>query len=696
MKNCGCDNLFRMFEGYYGPYFTPTVDAAGNLTWENNAGLPNPPAVNIKGPQGDSGSGALTDEQKQAILQLAQKVAYIDANGQTYYDDLYDAFYGSAPAPTLTSITASYTQTGTIYTTDSVDVIPQRGTLVVTAHYSDSSSAVVASGYTLAGTLTEGASTVTVSYQGLTTTITVQVTAVAGTYTIQNNLTGCTTSNSATTIAEGSNYSATITASVGYTLTGATATITMGGTELTGAFNNGTISIPNVTGNLVITVVATARTINSISAVYSQPGAVYDTDSLDSLKDDLVVTATYSDSGTAVVPSTDYTLSGTLVADTTSTITVTYGGKTSTFNVFVTKGELDTTAQIATEGYVTHDTGATHDTVAIANGGITLAYDMDVPSTVLAPAGVIVQSGILSNSTGTIRAYNGSELVTYVDEVNRWGKAPASSYTEYSQSWNVSEYDHITFSLDTRYLDDSYMYDGITGQVWFAGRNTPFYGMTNVSEAYGELPDGYTKLSYVKSTGEQHINTGYTPTPSTKFYIDAQTRTAGASAPGGQDEGGTQRTMFEAINGTSWAGNNILLAPYRENGTGYWGWYNASSTKQIYKGNVDADRHNLTLIRNAYKLENTLNWVGTPATPSITYTYPVSLFGFLRNGTYSHMNDDMTLYAFRMYEGEGSSMPTVNLVPCKDPNDVVGLYDTIRREFYHSTTGTELIGGDVI
>ena len=70
----------------------------------------------------------------------------------------------------------------------------------------------------------------------------------------------------------------------------------------------------------------------SISAVYTQSGTVYDTDSLDSLKSDLVVTAHYSDSTTGIV--TGYTLSGTL-AEGTSTITVVYGGKTTTFTVTV-------------------------------------------------------------------------------------------------------------------------------------------------------------------------------------------------------------------------------------------------------------------------------------------------------------------------------------------------------------------------
>ena len=74
----------------------------------------------------------------------------------------------------------------------------------------------------------------------------------------------------------------------------------------------------------------------SISAVYTQSGTVYEGDSLDSLKPDLVVTAHYTDGSTETVPDTDYTLSGTLTPG-TSTITVTYREKTATFAVEVTQ-----------------------------------------------------------------------------------------------------------------------------------------------------------------------------------------------------------------------------------------------------------------------------------------------------------------------------------------------------------------------
>ena len=42
-------------QGDPGFYFTPNVDAAGNLSWSNNGGLDNPAAVNIKGAKGDTG-----------------------------------------------------------------------------------------------------------------------------------------------------------------------------------------------------------------------------------------------------------------------------------------------------------------------------------------------------------------------------------------------------------------------------------------------------------------------------------------------------------------------------------------------------------------------------------------------------------------------------------------------------------------
>lgn len=116
--------------------------------------------------------GGVTDDLKAALLLLAEKVAYVDDGGQDYYQALYDALYAT-PSATLVSISAVYTQTGTVYEGDSLSTL--RSDLVVTAHYDDSSSQTVVA-YTLSGTLTVGTSTITVSYGGKTTTFTVTVT----------------------------------------------------------------------------------------------------------------------------------------------------------------------------------------------------------------------------------------------------------------------------------------------------------------------------------------------------------------------------------------------------------------------------------------------------------------------------------------------------------------------------------------
>lgn len=82
--------------------------------------------------------------------------------------------------------------------------------------------------------------------------------------------------------------------------------------------------------------VASFKTVTSISAVFTQgANRIYNNDTLDDLKQYLVVTATYNDASTDVLADADYTLSGVLTAG-TSTITVTYKNKTDTFDVVVT------------------------------------------------------------------------------------------------------------------------------------------------------------------------------------------------------------------------------------------------------------------------------------------------------------------------------------------------------------------------
>lgn len=119
----------------------------------------------------DEIGGGLSAAIKAALLQIAEKVAYVDEDGQTYYDALYDALYA---VKELDSITAQFSQGDTvIYDTDSLNSL--RRMLAVLAQYSDGTSELVTD-YTLTGALEAGTSTIVVAYEGQTDSFSVEVT----------------------------------------------------------------------------------------------------------------------------------------------------------------------------------------------------------------------------------------------------------------------------------------------------------------------------------------------------------------------------------------------------------------------------------------------------------------------------------------------------------------------------------------
>lgn len=86
-------------------------------------------------------------------------------------------------------------------------------------------------------------------------------------------LTHCTSDNSRTSVIDGQGYAATLAAELGYTLEGATISITMGGVDVSTFYKDGVIAIPNVTGDLVITVTAVKQAQENMF-----PAHFFDTD----------------------------------------------------------------------------------------------------------------------------------------------------------------------------------------------------------------------------------------------------------------------------------------------------------------------------------------------------------------------------------------------------------------------------------
>lgn len=137
--------------------------------------------------------GGISNGVKVALLALLDRVYYEDENGPVYLDELRTALY---PPANLVSISAAFDQgDNVIYDTDSLDTLKQY--LTVTAHMDDGSTQSV-SNYTLSGTLTEGTSTITVSYGGKTATFDVTATKMPngfadGVYKANNETTATAT-----------------------------------------------------------------------------------------------------------------------------------------------------------------------------------------------------------------------------------------------------------------------------------------------------------------------------------------------------------------------------------------------------------------------------------------------------------------------------------------------------------------------
>lgn len=213
-----------------------------------------------------SGQG-LTLSQWEKIIQLFRGAVYdmsVISDPKSIIDYLDDSFT-RIPATNITL--SSYTVTAT-----STDVVPITATLTppsstdsIYAISSDTDVATVAVNNKVINItpISDGTANITVTTDsGLTATIAVTCDLPA-IYSITNNLTGCTTSNDATQISEGSNYTATLTVD-DRSYVFASATITVGGVDVTSSVwdaSTGVISISNVTGAIVITVTAEERVV---------------------------------------------------------------------------------------------------------------------------------------------------------------------------------------------------------------------------------------------------------------------------------------------------------------------------------------------------------------------------------------------------------------------------------------------------
>ena len=229
--------------GGSGGYYAPSVDAAGNLSWTaSKTDMPAVPSANIKGPAGADGKsayayaveGGYTGTETAFAAKLAAQIPTVDST-LTQSDQAADA---KAVGDRFNSLS------------EEIANLPTSG----------SGSGLSSNAKTLLIAILRNA--IYNSDQSVNITeLEVELERTSGggavTYTVESNLTNVTSDNTKVLVDANASYTATLTADDGCVLD--VVTVIMGGEDVTASvYADGVITIPAVTGDVIITATAIA------------------------------------------------------------------------------------------------------------------------------------------------------------------------------------------------------------------------------------------------------------------------------------------------------------------------------------------------------------------------------------------------------------------------------------------------------
>lgn len=183
------------------------------------------------------------------------------------------------------------------------------------------------------------------------------------------------------------------------------------------------------------------------------------------------------------------------------------------------------------------------------------------------------------------------------------------------------------------------------------------------------LPDGYTEVEYIENASSAYIDTGFKPNQDTRINCEMQCVTSTNSVlhfgTGGWNKvDGMWLTYETGANGTlhiAWLGKKV--------------WSTYSSVQGDY------NRHTYDWNKNNIYKDGVL--VASNTYANYNCSDNLAIFTTILNGTSYEASLKMLgrVYWFKIYD---NGTLVRDLVPCKNPNDVVGLYDIVNDVFYGS------------
>lgn len=223
------------------------------------------------------------------------------------------------------------------------------------------------------------------------------------------------------------------------------------------------------------------------------------------------------------------------------------------------------------------------------------------------------------------------------------------------------------------------MYDLITQTAYYNVGSGTFLYANYVEEeeenTHVYLPNGYTKLDYLYSEGNQYIDTGYVPTNETGLYIDCQSYNTKLSSPFGcRNNTSTDSRFYAHI-----ASGEIALG---------WITYESISTTSSFrthryesKLNFKNSRIAKITIGDEYEHEKVLGDLSFTPTSSI-YIFDYSINGNVASAS-TITEDGHCGKIFRAKISQGDTVVR-DYVPALDPDGIPCMFEVFTGEAYYN------------
>ncbi len=187
-----------------------------------------------------------------------------------------------------------------------------------------------------------------------------------------------------------------------------------------------------------------------------------------------------------------------------------------------------------------------------------------------------------------------------------------------------------------------------------------------------QLPEGYTQLEYIQSSGTQWIDTGFKPNQNTRVLADCDLIS------------GVFPTAFGAW--SSSAGAKYILLSLSDTVARY--YYNLTETD---KNVAIRGRHTLDMNKNKLIVDNVE--IVTVAASTFSVSQSLYLFTFHGGETTENFKTNAKYYSCKIYDND---VLVRDFIPCKNADGAIGMYDVVNSQFHQNAgTGVFTAGGEV-